>query len=1160
MSHKLLSSPLRNALISKSSIKYTHKLRSFYSIKQSSQESQVPCQSDVVKEELPTVNPVGIQYLSRYLHKQLFKQQIKSTSKDQKRIKLAKRGLNHHKLLGKKTSIRTPIQLNLPELQGNSLDEHFQRIGNYLGQSYKDKCIHKFTTLPQKPRNWLRQKGWVRYVPGKEPIPVDVPLEDTIVFDVETLYKISHYPTLAVAVSSKAWYLWCSPYISEDGCEDFKHLISLGDPTKERIIIGHNVSYDRARVSEEYNLVDSKSFYMDTLSLHIATTGLCSRQRSKFMQTKRELANANNEENANSSELDGIDMSSEDAQNFMYSDDPWLQLSSMNSLKDVAWLHCRIKMNKDARDYFAALDKQVVIDNFQMLVNYCMTDVEVTSKVFDKVFPTFLKQCPHPISFAALRYLSKCILPTNNTGWNDYINRSEDLYQTSKNKTEDKLIQIVEDLVQKDPADIENDPWLSQLDWETKPIRMTKKGVPVKNQKLPGYPEWYKNLFPRKDSLNPQITLRTRIIPLLFKLSWEDFPVIWSDGNGWCFRVPKLEEEKFMEKNYRHASLTDEEELIDDGETVLFKIPHPNGPELNCTTLMSKPFLHYFDKGILKSRSDMAKDALTINASGSYWMSARERIMSQFVVPLQDEKEDVGLIVPKLITMGTVTRRAVENTWLTASNAKNNRIGSELKAMISAPTGYSFVGADVDSEELWIASLVGDSVFKLHGGTAIGWMCLEGTKNEGTDLHTKTAEILGCTRNEAKVFNYGRIYGAGVRFASQLLKNFNPNLSPGDCSAIAKKLYESTKGKIKRNNKFKFPKFWYGGSESILFNQLEQIAEQPYPRTPVLGCGITKSLQKGNLNANNSYLPSRINWCIQSSGVDYLHLLVCSMDYLIQRYQLKARLCITIHDEIRYLVKEEDKYKVAMALQISNLWTRSIFCEQMGIYDLPQNCAFFTAIDIDHILRKEVDMDCVTPSNQDPLLPFGESLDIYKLLEKIGKEGLGKEMKKIDTNKYPFKPREHVLEEYNKAFSTNFLEYFLEMQLKTKESHIKDAQTELEQRETEAIWENDKSDEDQFGYKDYLAKLKQDLVARKELTRETLYTKRENRDTFDALADKQENMINELMIDTIDIEIKSENNSKSSSQMKDSTITDHTFLRHINPSNTTRDRPLTSSS
>ena len=36
--------------------------------------------------------------------------------------------------------------------------------------------------------------------------------------------------------------------------------------------------------------------------------------------------------------------------------------------------------------------------------------------------------------------------------------------------------------------------------------------------------------------------------------------------------------------------------------------------------------------------------------------------------------------------------------------------------MVQAPPGYCLVGADVDSQELWIASILGDSEFEeIHG-------------------------------------------------------------------------------------------------------------------------------------------------------------------------------------------------------------------------------------------------------------------------------------------------------------------------------------------------------------------------------------------------------------------------------------------------------------
>ena len=155
-------------------------------------------------------------------------------------------------------------------------------------------------------------------------------------------------------------------------------------------------------------------------------------------------------------------------------------------------------------------------------------------------------------------------------------------------------------------------------------------------------------------------------------------------------------------------------------------------------------------------------------------------------------------------------------------------------------------------------------------------------------------------------------------------------------------------------------------------------------------------------------MPSRINWVVQSSGVDYLHLLIVSMDYLIAKYDIKARYLISVHDELRYLVAEEDRYRAALALQIANLWTRSMFAYKLGMDDLPQGVAFFSAVDVDHVLRKEVDMPCVTPSQPNPIPP-GESLDILKVLSKTNGGTLRKDGLPIEEEHEPY---EGTLEGY----------------------------------------------------------------------------------------------------------------------------------------------------
>jgi len=49
-----------------------------------------------------------------------------------------------------------------------------------------------------------------------------------------------------------------------------------------------------------------------------------------------------------------------------------------------------------------------------------------------------------------------------------------------------------------------------------------------------------------------------------------------------------------------------------------------------------------------------------------------------------------------------------------------------------------------------------------------------------------------------------------------------------------------------------------------------------------------------------------------------------------------SRFLISIHDEVRYLSQSESANHVALALQISNLLTRSVFASALGMHDLPQ--------------------------------------------------------------------------------------------------------------------------------------------------------------------------------------------------------------------------------
>lgn len=984
-------------------------------------------------QSTPRYNEIGVQQLSSYVHPQIFSRP--PTTPPQRLIDLSKSHLERHQLLGRNQEYAPPIAFDLPVLQGSTLDEHFYKLGRDASEPYLTKARqYASLDLPRPPRKWVRRSGWTKYYSDGLHEAVEAPQEQMLTFDTEVMWKESSFAVMACAASDTAWYAWLSPWLLGESGTD-KHLIPLGSPSQARIVIGHNIGYDRARVAEEYNLRQSKTFFLDTMSLHVAVNGMCSRQRPTWMKHKknRDLRDKIASE-TNSIELSAL------LENKMLSDEEeelWVGRSSINSLRDVAKFHCNVTIDKAQRDQFGELDRNGIVEKFEELLDYCAADVTITHRVYKKVFPGFLEVCPHPISFSALRHLSSVILPVDST-WESYLKNSEATYSRLSKAVEQRLVDLTDRALEiKDTPDrYTKDDWLNQLDWSGQEIKMAKgkkKGDPPRpaaRQKKPGMPKWYKDLFATSEA-ELALTVRTRIAPLLLRLSWEGYPLVWSDKYGWTFKVPVESASSYREKPVVYCDMSDEKNLNirDDTTHQYFKLPHKDGPQARCANPLAKGYLQYFESGVLSSEFSYAKEALEMNASCSYWISARDRIRSQMVVYNEavdggqlQTSSGLGYILPQVIPMGTITRRAVENTWLTASNAKANRVGSELKSMIKAPPGYCFVGADVDSEELWIASLVGDAQFRIHGGNAIGFMTLEGTKAAGTDLHSKTAKILGISRNDAKVFNYGRIYGAGLKFASTLLRQFNPNLTEKQTNEIAKRLYRETKGSKTSRRALSDRSFWRGGTESFVFNRLEEFAEQERPRTPVLGAGITEALMRRYIN-KGGFMTSRINWAIQSSGVDYLHLLIISMDYLIRRYSLDARLAITVHDEIRYLVKEEDKYKGAMALQVANVWTRAMFSEQMGIGDLPQGCAYFSAIDIDHVLRKEVDMDCVTPSHPNKI-PHGESLSMNELLDKGTSAFLDPDIAPqvpINLDLYPYTPRTPVMKEMGERQDFDFL-------------------------------------------------------------------------------------------------------------------------------------------
>uniref|UniRef100_A0A182W543 DNA polymerase subunit gamma-1 n=1 Tax=Anopheles minimus TaxID=112268 RepID=A0A182W543_9DIPT len=1077
--------------------------------------TEAPAQTEP-NDDGPRMNEMNIQMLSQLLYQQIFRPSTHNSPArrvDPALVKSLQTDLLRHGIDTSKPVVLPDVELKLPTLRGANIEEHFYAIAEEQSEPYRRAVEQLPRTTPTMPSVWSRAPGWTRYdaVTGK-PSAIPFPPDVALVFDVEVCVKAGPLPVMATATGTAGcWYSWTSPLLLPDDSMDsvqrtgnyqLSELIPLQsgtDGTEARVIIGHNASYDRARVREQYYLQPTSLRFLDTMSLHVCVSGITSYQRAMLKSSKRLPAE----------------------------DSAWSEQSSLNNLADVYALYCDGKqLAKTKRDTFVEGTLQDVRADYDSLMRYCAEDVRATTAVLQRLWPLFRERFPHPATLAGMLEMGSAYLPVNGN-WTRYLTEADLAFEDLDLEAKHQLAQRADAAcaLLHDEA-YRRDLWLWDQDWNVQQLKLkaakpagrkkapptpdcvpasgtandeasrlankfahlyeTANRLPVRRPLLPGYPEWYRKLCSKPTTTDwcpgPSGKLGTgmQIAPKLLSLCWEGYPLHYIREHGWGFLVPfkytrdaeclepalpleqliaacpvmevkrpgaspaesgealhqlaKHVEQTISRKDYyrlrkdapvastKHPTYTGAGVWCNvelEGCCYFLQLPHKDGTGHRVGNPLSKDFLAKFSENVLAGDGRAAERVVEIARMLSYWRNNRDRIRGQLVV-WYDPASTMGAIIPQVVVCGTLTRRAMEPTWMTASNAQRERVGSELRAMVQAPDGYRLVGADVDSQELWIASVLGDAGTGLHGGTPFGWMTLSGTKATRTDMHSVTAQAVGISRDHAKVLNYARIYGAGQQFAERLLKQFNPTLTGAEARSKAAKMFTLTKGRrsyaLREQFREQYPSqpsrstayealglarvcnqavgelfdgpHWIGGTESAMFNRLEEIAGSAEPATPFLNGRLSRALEPQH-GTEDRFLPTRINWIVQSGAVDFLHLMLVCMRWLMGGNTAgQLRFCLSFHDEVRYLVPERYAHHAALALHVTNLLTRAFCVHRVGFRDLPQSVAFFSSVEVDRVLRKEAQHDCRTPSNPHGLrtgygIPDGESLDIYQTLARL---------------------------------------------------------------------------------------------------------------------------------------------------------------------------------
>lgn len=822
--------------------------------------------------------------------------------------------------------------LPLPRLKGSNLKEHFEtiaeeQIGRYreLGNQFAARSLPLLPPMGEV----LFEPGWVRYecVNGTwQTERVPYPLEEAFTFDTETFVQEGAYPIIGTALSSKAAYLWLAkevidPTIPKDQW-DQRNLIPIGH---DRFVIGHNISYDRIRAQEGYSLenVVPENFYFDTLSAHIAVSGLAAGQRWLYVLADKDPKSLTSEERSKIRNTE------------------WLDKGSTNSLIATYNFHVyKVKEffedkaspltqdDKEIRDIFV---KATHLEDIRLqlgkAVDYAIKDAFYTAELFQALWPKYLDATPSAVGLCGHYHLNGSIVPLvpDWDSWRENVERVFNEHNKEMTKICQELVWTYYDqwreIYDIDPEKahrwVGKDPWLSQLKWEVKTI----KG------KYAHVPEWVR---PFKKDPDAHIGVKSRLAHILLKLKWEGSPMVYLKEKGWCFS---------------------------NSEGELTKIPHPKGNDENVGGVLSKDFVDDMKVGRLTSDLPEAKRALEIANSVSYWTSVRQRVDERIVISTPNPHGSNTLItLPDIRCHGTVTRRTVESLMVTMCSTKRWRIGTELKSRVRAPEGWKIVGADFDGQEMQIASIYSDKWEGGHiGCSPFGYNVLSGSKEAGTDPHSALAKLAGVDRDTAKIAGFAVLYGAGVRAVQTYIRRKYPEKSPQEVKDFASRILESKKGKLKQG-------LYEGGSDSGCFNYMEKIAmKSAVPTLPCLGTKISTAMRRAAVG--DEFKTGRVNWTIQSSGAEILSIMLTAVHWLAKEYKIPCRFILSIHDEIWFATPERYAEQFAVLFQIAHVYTWSLFHSAVGIPDLPLSRAFFSSVAIDDRLRKTPTEDTTTLSN-----------------------------------------------------------------------------------------------------------------------------------------------------------------------------------------------------
>ncbi|WP_291810945.1 DNA polymerase [Limnobacter sp.] len=261
------------------------------------------------------------------------------------------------------------------------------------------------------------------------------------------------------------------------------------------------------------------------------------------------------------------------------------------------------------------------------------------------------------------------------------------------------------------------------------------------------------------------------------------------------------------------------------------------------------------------------------------WKRAEKR--RQMVDSILERLDSDGYVRASYLQLGAESGR------MSCIKPNNQQIprDKDFRRCVEAPEGWLLVDADFGQMELRLAAAVAKDEKMIQAF------------QEGQDLHTVTAEAIGCTRQIAKSANFGLLYGSGANG----LRNYAAS------SGVTMTLEEAKE--IRQQ--------WLDTYQGIARWQRENAeAAEKTEGFKWAAIRIPHSNMRRYLPGDMNRLTVRCNTPIQGAGAAILKCALGSLwPELVKVGELEAKIAACVHDEILLLVVEDKAQEWAAKLK-----------------------------------------------------------------------------------------------------------------------------------------------------------------------------------------------------------------------------------------------------